>query len=52
VAVLGPTQDTQELAVSTKKTMAVLQIAPSFGDLSGDIKNYKDFAILVEFKWF
>jgi hypothetical protein len=32
VAVLNPAQDTQELAVSTKKTMAVLQIAPGFGD--------------------
>jgi hypothetical protein len=28
VAVLGPAQDTQELAVSAKKTTAVLQIAP------------------------
>jgi hypothetical protein len=28
VAVLGPAQETQELAVSAKKTMAVLQIAP------------------------
>jgi hypothetical protein len=36
VAVVGPAQDMQELAVSAKKTMAILQIAPGFGDFSRD----------------